>query len=68
MNIRKLIRLILKIPATPVVLLIHFVLLPGWYILKIFQWIYETNEWNKEITQDLIDDSKKELKKWFTTV
>jgi hypothetical protein len=68
MLIRKLIRLLLKIPATAFVVPWHLLLLSIWYGVKIFEWIYEAGEWDKIITQDLITDSKKELKKWFTTI
>ena len=68
MNIRKLIRLLLKIPATAVVVPWHLLLLSAWYVLKIFEWIYEAGKWDKGITQGLIADSKKELKDWFTTI
>lgn len=68
MNTRKIIRLILKIPATVVVVPWYLLLLSALYVLKIFEWIYEAGKWDKEITQALIADSKKELKDWFTTV
>jgi hypothetical protein len=69
MNIRKVIRLILKIPATPVVL--------AWYLLgyvtiqvtRIFEWVYEASDYDKAASLRILDnDIKKPLKKWFTTV
>lgn len=69
MNIRKLIRLILKIPATPFVL--------AWYLLgyvtlhttRLFEWIYEASDRDKDITLRLLNDGvKTPLKKWFTTI
>jgi hypothetical protein len=69
MNIRKVIRLILKIPATPVVL--------AWYLLgyvtiqvaRTFEWIYEASNDDKESSLRFLNNHiKKPLKKWFTTV
>jgi len=68
MNIKQLIRLIIKIPATPFVLVVHAGGIIGFTFVRFFEWVYDAPEWNKQLTKEIIQDSKKDLKKWFTTV
>jgi hypothetical protein len=68
MNIKQLIRLMLKIPATPFVAALHIILILSFQIVRVFEWVYEASDSNKNITKSIIQDSKRDLKKWFTTV
>jgi hypothetical protein len=38
------------------------------YGFKFFEWVYETNGWDEQFTQEQIQSSKQNLKKWFTTI
>lgn len=65
---KKIIRAIIKIPATPFIVV---GLLCGIIIFKIvqfFEWVYEADEFNKDTTKDIIKELVENLKKWFTTV
>jgi hypothetical protein len=68
MNIKQLIRIMLKIPATPFVAALHIILILTLQIVKVFEWIYEASDSNKDTTRSIIQDSKRDLKKWFTTI
>jgi len=37
-------------------------------VVQAFEWIYEASEFDREITQAILDDNKKFVKKWFTTI
>lgn len=63
MNIRKLIRLILKIPTTPFVLLFNFFKIMGLSVTLFFQWVYEAKELDKTITKETMSDTIIFLKK-----
>lgn len=66
--IKKLIRGIVKIPATIVV--VPFVLggVVTLSLILFFQWLYEKEEFDKKITRDMIFEDFGFLKKWVTTV
>jgi len=68
MFIKKLIRAILKIPATPFIVPYHLFLIAASQVVRVFEWVYETGDWDKTITLSIISDSKIALKNWFTTV
>lgn len=69
MNKMKLfIRLILKIPGTPILLLWVAFMLAVFYIVQFFQWIYNASEWDKEITADIKAAQFDLAKRWFTTI
>jgi hypothetical protein len=69
MNIRKVIRLILKIPATPFVIMWYLLGYVTMQVTRIFEWVYEASDCDKATSLRILDnDIKKPLKKWFTTV
>jgi hypothetical protein len=68
MNIRKIIRLILKIPATPGVVMFAIIWQFTFLVVQVFEYVYEASDFNRKITQSILDDNKKFVKKWFTTV
>ena len=65
---KKLIRLLLKVPATPFVVILSLTGFIVFSILLFIQWVYEASTWDKEITQSCRDDMKELVKKWFTTI
>jgi len=65
---KKAIRVILKIPATPVVVAFFFLMILAGYVCMFFEWVYEASNFDKEISRSLLSDYKKGLKKWFTTI
>lgn len=68
MDIKKLIRLMLKIPATPFVVIYHFGILLIFLVVMFFEWIYDASDFNKSISKKIAGDSVNALKKWFTTI
>lgn len=65
---KKFIRGLLKIPLTPFVVGFCVLEMVGFYIMLFVQWLYESSEWNKQITKECINDVFKALKDWFTTI
>ena len=65
---KKFIRGLIKIPLTPFVVVSCVLLIVAYYIMLFVEWLYESSEWNKQITKDCIKDVFKALKDWFTTV
>lgn len=65
---KKLIRLLVKLPATPFVVLLGLTGFIVFSILLFVQWLYEAIHWDKEITKLCRDDMQELLKKWFTTI
>lgn len=65
---KKFIRFLLKIPATPIVLLFHGGMVLLSYPIMFFEWVYDKSDWDKEITRDIQYESIKTLKRWFTSV
>lgn len=65
---KKLIRLIIKVPATPFMVFFFGFSIIVLSIYHFFEWAYEASEFTKEVTRDCIKDSVVQLKKWFTTI
>jgi hypothetical protein len=68
MNIKKLIRLLLKIPATPFVVTYHLIVLLTCLVVSFFEWLYDASDFNKSISKKIANDQVTGLKKWFTTI
>ncbi len=66
--IKKLIRLIFKICATPAILLFIGVTIVTSYIMSAIYWIYDANKWDIEANQMARKDMLAMLKEWFTTL
>ena len=63
MNIRKLIRLILKIPATPFIIVWYGTGYVYWQIVRALEWVYEESDYTREISKHILNrDIKKPLK------
>lgn len=65
---KKFIRFLIKIPATPVVVIFCLVGYIFFSILAFFQWAYESSEFNIKVTNDCRNDMLVILKTWFTTI
>ena len=65
-KLKLLLRLVLKIPGTPILLLWVAFMLFLFYIVQFFQWIYNASDWDKEITQDIKQAQFDLAKRWFT--
>lgn len=65
---KKLIRLIIKLPLTPIVVVFCIFGYILFSILAFFQWVYEASKFNKGVTAECQDDMIRILKNWFTTV
>ena len=65
-KLKLLLRLILKIPVTPILVLWVAFMLAVFYIVQFFQWIYDVSEWDKEITRDIKQAQFDLVKRWFT--
>ena len=65
-KLKLLLRLVLKIPGTPILLLSVAFMLSVFYVVQFFQWIYNAREWDKGITQDIKQAQFDLAKRWFT--
>ena len=65
---KKFIRLLFKLPATPFVLVFLVFSYIVFNIILFFEWVYEAKEWDKEVTKECIKDIVDRLKRWFTTI
>ena len=65
---KKFIRLLIKIPATPFVLVFLTLAYMILNVIRFFEWVYEANEWNKRATQECIQDIVDRFKSWCTTI
>lgn len=65
---KKLIRAILKIPATFVFIPFCALLILMSYAVSATYWVYETNEWDIRANRDVRNDLFKDIKEWFTTI
>jgi hypothetical protein len=65
---KKTIRGLLKIPFTPFIVAWGLFIVAYFYVVQFGQYIYECSDWDKQITQDCIDEQYEMLKRWFTSV
>ncbi len=65
---KKFIRLLIKIPVTPAVVIFCLLGYVLFSILAFFQWVYEVSEFNVDVTNECRDEMISSLKNWFTTV
>lgn len=65
---KKVIRGILKIPLTPVVLFWNGGMIVLSYAVQVFEWLYNSSDFDKRITKEVQDDYIDNIKKWFTTI
>lgn len=65
---KKLIRLLLKIPGTVIIVPAWLLMLLGAYIIKFIEWVYEASDFDKKITARIIQEYKDNIKRWFTSI
>jgi len=65
---KKIIRILIKIPATPFVVIVGLCMIFSGYVIRFFEWVYEASDFNKDITDMIIENRKLHIKKWFTTI
>lgn len=65
---KKILRVLFKIPATPVVTIFLIFALLMIYASMFFEWLYDAEPRDKRVTQGMKQDVLKHLKKWYTTV
>ena len=68
MTVTKVIRGILKIPLTPVVLSWNGGMIILSYAVQVFEWVYNSSDFDKRTTKEVRDDYIDNIKKWFTTI
>lgn len=65
---KKFIRVLIKIPVTPIIVLFCVFILAMGYITIFVEWLFDSSDWNKEITKKVNDFIYGYLKHWFTTI
>lgn len=65
---KRLVRLLLKIPGTITVVPVWLFLLLLGYVIQFIEWAYEASDFDKRITAEIIQDYKDYIKRWFTTI
>jgi hypothetical protein len=65
---KKILRILIKIPATPFVTVFLLFALLSVYAAIFLEWLYDADDCDKRITLSMKQDVLKHLKKWFTTV
>jgi hypothetical protein len=66
--IKKFLRLLIKLPATPFVVFFYLGVLMTGHLVRAGEWLYESSEFDKQITREIIEDHRRSLKRWFTTI
>jgi len=65
---KKVLRGLIKIPATPFITAFLLFALLMVYAAMFFEWLYDAEPCDKRVTQGMKQDVLKHLKKWYTTV
>ena len=65
---KKVLRGLIKIPATPFVTVFLLFALLMVYAAMFFEWLYDADDWDKFFTKGMKQDVLNNLKKWYTTV
>ena len=66
--LKKILRVLFKIPATPVITIFLIFALLMVYAAMFFEWLYDSDAHDKRVTQGMKQDALGALKKWYTTV
>ena len=67
-TVKKTIRFLIKIPATPFVVVFNFAMITAAYLILFTQYLYDKSAYDKELIREMIHDFTQDLKKWFTTI
>lgn len=65
---KKILRVLFKIPATPVITIFLIFAILMVYAAMFFEWLYDAEPSDKRITRGMKQDAFGALKKWYTTV
>ena len=65
---KKVIRGLLKIPLTPFVVVGLLFLITVTYAVSLYDWLYETDEYNRTLIKNIREEYFYNLKDWLTTV
>lgn len=65
---KKIVRAIIKIPATPFIVVFLAGALVMCFMIRFYEWAYEADDFSKRVTSEMISDTKKYFVKWFTTI
>ena len=66
--VKKILRVLIKLPATPFVTAFLLFGLLVMYVIMFFNWLYDADDWDKSLTKSMKQDLLNNLKKWYTTV
>jgi len=66
--VKKILRGLIKIPATPFVTAFLLFALLMVYAAMFFEWLYDADDWDKSFTKGVKQDILNNLKKWYITV
>jgi len=66
--VKKLIRLIIKIPVTPFITVFYVMMIMVPFIFQFFEWLYEADSSDKNDTFIVRKYLISDLKRWFTTI
>lgn len=62
---KKILRVLIRIPATPVMLIMFALSMMLSGVAMAIHWIYEDSEWEKQLTRDIIKEDVARFRKWF---
>ena len=65
---KKILRVLFKLPATPLITIFLLFALAMIYLSMFFEWLYDADAHDKRSTQGMKQDALGALKKWYTTV
>ncbi len=66
--LKKILRVLIKLPATPFVTLFLLYALLCVYASIFIEWLYDAEPRDKRVTHSMKKDVLEHLKKWYTTV
>ena len=61
-------KILIKIIGTPFVVLFFVFFYVGNLAAQFFEWVYDTPEYDKQITREIKNAATEDFKKWFTTI
>lgn len=62
---KKILRVLIRILATPVMLIMFALSMVLSGVAMAIHWIYEDSEWEKQLTRDIIKEDVARFRKWF---
>lgn len=62
---KKILRVLIRIPATPFMIIMFALNMILCGIAMAIHWIYEDSEWEKQLTRDIMQEDLNRVRKWF---